>query len=87
MRVDEIAAGDIVKVSIKGRTGICGEVTEIKDGVVCFSPVSRGSGWRHASAHQIVGHWRKAERRRSGGGDEEVVGVQPPEQLALQVNI
>ena len=51
MRVDEIAAGDIVKVSIKGRTGICGEVTEIKDGVVYFSPISRGSGWRHASAH------------------------------------
>jgi hypothetical protein len=69
MRVDGIAAGDIVKVSIKGRTGICGEVTEIKDGVVYFSPISRGSGWRHASAHQITKGLLAAP---------QLVGVAPP---------
>jgi hypothetical protein len=85
MRVDGIAAGDIVKASVGGRM-IYGEVLEIREAVVYFNPISRGPGWRHAGAYQIVGHWRKAGRRRSGGGEDEGVGVQPPEQLALQVN-
>jgi hypothetical protein len=44
-----------------------------------------GSGWLHATAHQIVGHWRKAGRRRAGGEAEDAE-VQPPEQLALQIS-
>jgi hypothetical protein len=32
--------------------------------VVYFNPLSRGAGWRHATATQIVGHWRKAGRHR-----------------------
>jgi hypothetical protein len=83
MRVDAIAAGDIVKASIGGRM-IYGEVLEIRDGIVYFNPVSRGSGWRHAGAHQIVGHWRKAGRRRTRDEGDEV--AQPPEQLALRMN-
>jgi hypothetical protein len=83
MRVDAIAAGDIVKASIGGRA-VYGEVLEIRSGVVYFNPISLGSGWRHASAHQIVGHWRKAGRRRSGAGDDEYAVVQPPQQLALR---
>jgi ribosomal protein S28E/S33 len=30
MRLDRVARGDVIKASIKGRTGIWGEVTEIK---------------------------------------------------------
>lgn len=82
MRIDGIAVGDIVKASVGGRV-IYGEVLEIRDRVVYFNPISRGSGWRHANASQIVGHWRKAGRRRSGGPAEGV--VQPPEQLALRL--
>lgn len=85
MRIDRIAVGDIVKASIGGRV-IYGEVLEIRDRVVRFNPLSRGAGWRHATANQIVGHWRKAGRRRSGGGEEERAVVRPLEQLALRVS-
>lgn len=85
MRVDGIAVGDIVKASIGGRV-MYGEVLEIRDRVVHFNPLSRGAGWRHATANQIIGHWRKAGRRRSGGREEESVVVQPLEQLALRVS-
>ncbi len=84
MRVDAIAVGDIVKASIGGRI-VYGEVLEIRSGIVYFNPVSIGSGWRHASAHQIVSHWRRTGRRRAAGADEEAV-VQPPQQLALRLD-
>jgi hypothetical protein len=84
VRIDGIAVGDIVRASIGGRV-VYGEVLEIRDGVVHFVPISRASGWRHASAHQIVGHWRRAGRRGStAAGDEGVIA--PPEQLALPLN-
>jgi hypothetical protein len=87
VRIEGIAVGDIVKASIGGRM-VYGEVLEIRDRVVYFNPLSRGAGWRHATANQIVGHWRKAGRRRGGrggdaGGEQSV--VQPAEQLALPV--
>jgi hypothetical protein len=50
MRLDRVAPGDVIKASIKGRSGIWGEVTEIKDGVVYFTPLCPATGWRHASA-------------------------------------
>jgi hypothetical protein len=84
MRIDAIAGGDIVKASIGGRV-VYGEVLEIRDRIVYFNPISRGSGWRHASAHQIVGHWRKTGRRRSIGETDEGV-VRPPEQLSLRIS-
>jgi hypothetical protein len=83
MRIDGIALGDIVKASIGGRV-IYGEVLEIRDRIVYFNPISRGSGWRHANANQIVGHWRKAGRSRAGASADSV--VQPPEQLALKLS-
>lgn len=83
MRIEGIAVGDIVKASIGGRV-MYGEVLEIRDRTVHFNPLSRGAGWRHATANQIVGHWRKAGRRRSGGGAEEPV-VASPQQLALRI--
>ena len=84
MRIDAIAVGDIVKASIGGRV-VYGEVLEIRGSVVHFNPLSRAAGWRHATAAQIVGHWRKAGRRRAAGAEDER-GVQPPEQLALRIN-
>ncbi len=85
VRIDGIAVGDIVKASIGGRV-VYGEVLEIQDRVVHFDPLSRGAGWRHATANQVVGHWRKAGRRRSGGGEEERAVVAPAGQLAFRVN-
>ena len=84
MRIDGIAAGDIVKASIGGRV-VHGEVLEIRDGVVYFNPISRGAGWRHATAAQITGHWRRAGRRRPSSDPEQSV-TPPPEQLALRLD-
>jgi len=86
LRVDGIAVGDIVKASIGGRV-VYGEVLEIRSGIVYFNPISLGSGWRHASAQQIIGHWRRAGRRRPAGPDDEDTVVAPPQQLALRLDL
>ncbi len=84
MRLDRVAPGDVIKASIKGRTGIWGEVTEIKDGVVYFTPLCPATGWRHASAREIVGHWRKAGRRGAGPDDgPDMLDVVSKQQLSL----
>jgi endogenous inhibitor of DNA gyrase (YacG/DUF329 family) len=79
MKLGGVQPGDVVRCAIKGRTGIYGEVTEIKDGIVYFRPLCPATGWRHASAREVVGHWRKAGRR---GGDDNAPPV-PREQLSL----
>ncbi|MGA2928600.1 MAG: hypothetical protein ABSG43_21935 [Solirubrobacteraceae bacterium] len=59
-------------------------MSEIKDGVVFFRPISPAAGWRHASTREIVGHWSRTGRRNtraSGGNEEELVA--PREQLSL----
>ncbi|MFZ1993708.1 MAG: hypothetical protein WAU75_06330 [Solirubrobacteraceae bacterium] len=82
MRIDRIAVGDIVKASIKGRV-VYGEVLQIVDGVVHFRPLSPAAGWRHATAHEITAHWRKA-RRRSTSENEDDASPQPArEQLSI----
>jgi hypothetical protein len=85
VRIDGIATGDIVKASIGGRV-VYGEVIDVRDRVVYFTPLSRAAGWRHASAEQITDHWRKTGRRRGSGQSAEERGVQPPSQLSLPVN-
>lgn len=86
MRIDRIEPGDIIRAAIKGRT-IYGEVTEISRGVVHFRPISPAAGWRHASAHEIVAHWRRSGRRGPAGPDERA-GAEPPprEQLSLPLH-
>ena len=82
MRLDRIAVDDIVEARIKGRC-VLGRVTEITDGIVYFRPISPAAGWRHASAREIIAHWRKTGRR-SGVSDDDGEPVAPPrEQLSL----
>jgi translation initiation factor 2 gamma subunit (eIF-2gamma) len=90
VRIERIAAGDIVLCSIGGRR-IYGEVSEITDGVVHFRPITAAAGWRHAGPRQIIAHWRKTGRPRSAaevpvaGGDDE--SPPPPrEQLSLPIH-
>jgi hypothetical protein len=83
MRLERVAVGDVIKARVKGRT-LWGEVTEVKDGVVYFTPISPAAGWRHASAREIIGHWRKTGRHRSSHDDDEPESV-PTGQLALKV--
>jgi hypothetical protein len=68
MRLERVEPGDVVRCAIKGRTGIWGEVTEVKDAIVYFRALCLGTGWRQASAREVVGHWREAGRR--GGVDD-----------------
>ncbi len=90
MRIERVAVGDIILCSIGGRR-IYGEVTEVTDGAVHFRPISAAAGWRHASARQIVGHWRKTGRPRASAevglaDDAEERGPQPREQLSLPLH-
>jgi hypothetical protein len=61
VKLEGVAPGDLVRCAIKGRTGIYGEVTEINDGVVYFRPLCPATGWRHASAREVVGHGRRLD--------------------------
>jgi hypothetical protein len=63
MRTERIAAHDLVLVRVKDRL-IYGEVLEVSDGTVHIRPLCPAGGWHRASARQVVGHWRKAGRRR-----------------------
>lgn len=81
MRLDRVQPGDVIKAAIKGRTGIWGEVTEVKDRTVYFQPLCPATGWRHAGAHEVVGHWRKAPRR--GTTSDEDASLISAEQLSL----
>jgi hypothetical protein len=66
MRLDRVGTGDVIKARIKGRS-LWGEVTQVKDGIVYFSPISAAAGWRHATAREVIGHWRKTGRRAVRG--------------------
>lgn len=59
----------LIEVS-KGGRRMYGKVVEIRDGVVQFDPLCRGVSYRHASAREIIGHWRKTGRRGPGPADE-----------------
>ena len=74
--------GDVIRARIKGRS-LWGEVTEVKDGIVYFSPISAAAGWRHATAREIIGHWRKTGRRAASGEDDDAPAAVPREQLSL----
>jgi hypothetical protein len=39
MRLERLQSGNIIKAAIKGRTGIWGEVTEVKNGTIYFQPL------------------------------------------------
>ena len=74
--------GDVIRARIKGRS-LWGEVTEVKDGIVYFTPISPAAGWRHASAREITGHWRKTGRHAGGGDDDGAAAAVAREQLSL----
>ncbi len=85
MKLQQIAAGDVVLARIKGRS-VYGEVLEIADGIVNFRPLCPAAGWRHANAHEIVGHWRKAGRSRPVSERGEEIAAPSREQLSLRVS-
>lgn len=62
MKLAHIHPGDLVEVN-KGGRRMYGQVLEIRNGVVQFEPLCRGVSYRHASAREIICHWRRTARR------------------------
>ena len=69
MKLAYIHADDVIEVN-KGGRRVYARVVEIRDGVVQFEPLCRGISYRHATAREVVGHWRKTGRRGPGPSDE-----------------
>ena len=82
MRLERVAVGDVIKARIKGRS-LWGEVMEVKDGVVYFSPISAAAGWRHASAREIVGIGARRDGASRRGRIDDAAAAVPREQLSL----
>jgi hypothetical protein len=79
---------DLVEVN-KGGRRVYGKVVEVRDGVVQFEPLCPGISYRHASAREIVGHWRKTGRRgpvAAGEPDASAAPAVPRSQLSLGIN-
>jgi hypothetical protein len=66
MRISDIRADDVVLADKKGRR-VFGLVTEVEEDGVRFRPLVPNITYRHASAREIIGHWRKAGRPRTNG--------------------
>jgi len=88
VRLAHIHPGDLIEVN-KGGRHMYGKVLEIRTGVVEFEPLCRGVSYRHASAREIIGHWRRIGRRGPGRADDPEAPerpVIPRSQLSLGVN-
>ena len=67
MKLERVQPGDVVRCAIKGRTGIYGEVTEIKDGIVYFRPLCPATGLaarERARGRRPLAESRTPRRRR-----------------------
>jgi hypothetical protein len=86
VRLQHVQIGDLIQVSKKGRH-MYGKVLEIRDGVVEFEPLCRGVSYRHATAREIIAHWRRSGRHGPGPTDaaDSAPSPVPREQLALRL--
>ena len=86
MKLASMACGDLVLVS-KGGRRLHARVLEVWHGTARFEPIERGISYRHASARELVDHWRHTRRRRGPWEpsleDEAPPPLPPKEQLSL----
>ena len=85
MKLATIDKGDLVLIS-KGGRRFHARVLEVARGTVRFEPIERGISYRHASARELVDHWRHARRRRRRDEpepEEAPPPLAPEEQLSL----
>ena len=84
MKLASIGRGDLVLVS-KGGRRFHARVLEVSRGTVRLEPIERGISYRHASARELLDHWRHARRRRPGepSPDHDAPPAAPKEQLSL----
>jgi hypothetical protein len=87
MKLAYIHPEDIVEVS-KGGRRVYARVIAIRDGIVQFEPLCRGVSYRHATAREIIRHWRSTGRRGPGPADEVAESAPvPKEQLSLPLSL
>ena len=84
MKLAAIDSGDLVEIS-KGGRRFYAKVTTVESGIVCFEPLGRGVSYRHASAREVIDHWRHARRRRRP--DEPEDAGPPPGQPKAQLSL
>lgn len=60
MKLASVREGDIVEVRIKGRVFLAKVTGKDATGLV-ISPITRET-WRHATALQVIGHWRRSRQ-------------------------
>jgi len=80
VKLAHVHPGDLVEVNKGGRL-MYGQVVEIHNGVVQFEPLCRGISYRHASAREIIGHWRRMGRRGASATGES--GEREPPRVSL----
>ena len=66
MKLADTHPDDLIEANRWWCDGMVGRVVEIRDGVVQFEPLCRGISYRHATAREIITHWRK-----TGAGDRD----------------
>ena len=64
MTLKGIQADDVVEVDIKGRR-FRADVEHVDGAALRIRPLLRNISYRHATARQVVRHWRLAGRPRS----------------------
>jgi len=60
MKLTSVHEGDIVEVAIKGRRFLAHVKGKDATGLA-ISPIGRET-WRHATAREVVGHWRRSRQ-------------------------
>lgn len=60
MKLGPVHEGDIVEVDIQGRRFLARVKGKDQTGV-CIQPIGRET-WRHATAREVIGHWRRSRQ-------------------------
>lgn len=60
MRLAGVRTSDIVKCSVRGQVFHAVVSQPPKNSEIRFVPIERGVTHRHATAHQVIEHWRRS---------------------------
>jgi hypothetical protein len=66
MKLAGIHPDDIVRCNIEGRVFHAFVTERPRAGEVRVRPLERGISWRHATARQVVAHWRRSAAGNGG---------------------
>lgn len=70
VNLTSVREGDIVEVDIKGRRFFA-RVDDKDQTGVCIKPITAGITWRHATARQVIGHYRRSKQSQRPRAEEE----------------